>query len=843
MKTEKRTFCYNETSIFSHFCTRKKNIVIYPIKFEDKISFTAIRSLLINGCISPLGQEKVEQMTFQTAPETIKELLFLVHEYVFLIKEGMTIPVDNIFDVREALQKIDVIGTWIEASEAFKLKQNLETVRKLVKFFHHLEKDDVISLVEFSKNIPTHSDLISKIDRIFDQYGEIKDSASSELKHIRSEMHKIQSSISKRMDSVINAAQKAGLIEKDTTPTIRDGRLVIPVPSGNKRQLNGIIHDESATGKTSFIEPAEVVEANNRLREYKSEERREIIRILTELTDHIRPIRPEISEGINYLGDIDFIRSKARFSISTNCIMPRMAKTPGISWKEAVHPLLYLHLKQEQKEVVPLSIELKNENRILLISGPNAGGKSVCLKTVGIVQYMLQCGLLVPVSKGSVFGVFKKIFIDIGDEQSIDNDLSTYSSHLMNMKYFIRHCATDSLVLIDEFGTGTEPQIGGAIAEAVLNNINKLGTFGVITTHYSNLKHFGNATPGIVNGAMLYDQHKMQPLFQLQIGKPGSSFAIEIARKIGLPEVVISEASEKVGQDHIDMDKHLREIARDRRYWEEKRSNIRRQEKRLEEVSTNVETELSQLNKQRKQIIEEAKKEAEKLLKEANAKIENTIKEIREAKAEKDKTHELRKNLEKFRKEIDKNEDQKTLKSKTREHLPKNIKPSKAEKETALDNKPLAVGDKVKMTNHNGYGEIIELKGKKAIVAFGQLRTTIEVAKIEKISNNQFKRETKSTTSSNIYSEPFRQLKNSFKPEIDLRGQRADEALETIIQFIDQAIMTGYTKLRILHGTGTGALKQITRDYLKTVSVVSEVKDEHVQLGGAGITVVDLDFD
>lgn len=816
--------------------------MIYPIKFEDKISFTAIRSLLINGCLSPLGQEKVEQMSFQTSPDTIKELLFLVHEYVLMTKAGMSIPVDNIFDVREALQKIDVIGTWIEASEAFKLKQNLETVRKLVKFFHHLENDSVISLVKFSKNIPVHSDLISKIDRIFDQYGEIKDNASSELKHIRSEMHRIQSSISKRMDSVLHAAQKAGLIDKDTTPAIRDGRLVIPVPSGNKRQLNGIIHDESATGKTSFIEPAEVVEANNRLREYKSEERREIIRILTELTDFIRPLRPEISEGNNYLGDIDFIRSKARFSISTNGIMPRMAKTPGLSWKEAVHPLLYLHLKQEQKEVIPLSIELKKENRILLISGPNAGGKSVCLKTVGLLQYMLQCGLLVPASKSSIFGVFKKIFIDIGDEQSIDNDLSTYSSHLLNMKYFVRHCAPDSLVLIDEFGTGTEPQIGGAIAEAVLNNINQLGTFGVITTHYSNLKHFGNATPGIINGAMLYDQHKMQPLFQLQIGKPGSSFAIEIARKIGLPETVIAEASEKVGQDHIDMDKHLREIARDKRYWEEKRSNIRRHEKRLEEVSGNVETELAELNKQRKQIIEEAKKEAENLLKAANAKIENTIKEIREANAEKERTHLLRKNLDQYRKEIDKNQNQKNLKSKTKEHLPKNIKVVQQAKEELIENSALTVGDKVKMTNHNGYGEVIEIKGKRAIIAFGQLRTTIDIKKVEKVSNNQYKRETRTTKSSNIYSEPFRDLKNSFKPEIDIRGKRADEALEIVVQFIDQAIMIGYTKLRILHGTGTGALKQITRDYLRTVNVVTEAKDEHVQLGGAGITVIELNF-
>ena len=816
--------------------------MIYPDKFEEKIGFSTIREMLKRGCLSPLGKEKVDQMSFKTSPEQIKEMLLLVHEYALMTKESILVPVDHIFDIREALDRVNAEGTWIEAADAFKLKQTLDTVRKLVRFFNNLDHEGIISLVEFSKFTPVHAELIAKIDRIFDQHGDIKDNASAELKHIRSEIYSVQSSISKKMDAVLQGARKSGLIDSDVNPSLRDGRLVIPVPSANKRQVHGIIHDESATGKTSFIEPAQVVEANNRLRELKNDERREIIRILIELTNVVRPLRPEINVALHYLGDIDLIRSKARFAISVNAIMPQMAKTPGISWRGAVHPLLYLHLKQEGKAIVPLNIQLKKENRILLISGPNAGGKSVCLKTVGLLQYMHQCGMLVPIEESSIFGTFGRLFIDIGDEQSIDNDLSTYSSHLMNMKYFIKNCAKDSLILVDEFGTGTEPQLGGAIAEAVLNHLNQLETFGVITTHYSNLKHFGNATAGIVNGAMLYDQHKMNPLFQLQIGKPGSSFAIEIARKIGLPESVIQEASEKVGQDHIDMEKHLREIARDKRYWEQKRTNIRRQERHLEEVSTNVESELGDINKQRKAIIAEAKKEADRLLKEANSKIEKTIKEIREADAEKERTQHLRKELEKFNDDLDSKYSDKILKSKSKHKLPKKVKTTKEAAPEELSTLPLVVGDKVKMANHNGYGEIMELKGKKAIVAFGQLRTTIDTKQLERISNKTYKKETRAPKASNIYSGTLRETKMSFKPEIDLRGMRGDEALETVIQFIDQAIMTGHTKLRILHGTGTGALKQLTRDYLRTVNVVKVAKDEHVQLGGAGITVVELDF-
>lgn len=816
--------------------------MIYPEKFEEKIGFSNIREMLKKGCLSPLGKEKVDQMSFNTSPVIIKEMLLLVHEYAIMTKESISIPVDHIFDIREALNKINAEGTWIEAADAFRLKQTLDTVRKLVRFFDKLDHDDIFSLVEFSKYTPVHSDLIAKIDRIFDLHGEIKDNASAELKHIRSEIYSVQSSISKKMDAVVQSAKKSGLIDSDINPSIRDGRLVIPIPSANKRQVHGIIHDESATGKTSFIEPAQVVEANNRLRELKNDERREIIRILIELTNVIRPLRPEIAIALTYLGDIDLIRSKARFAITVNGIMPQMAKTPGIAWRGAIHPLLFLHLKQEGKEIVPLHIQLKKDKRILLISGPNAGGKSVCLKTVGLLQYMFQCGMLVPVEESSIFGTFGKLFIDIGDEQSIDNDLSTYSSHLMNMKFFIKNCSKDSLILVDEFGTGTEPQLGGAIAEAVLNHLNQLETYGVITTHYSNLKHFGNATTGIVNGAMLYDQHKMDPLFQLQIGKPGSSFAIEIARKIGLPESVIEEASEKVGQDHIDMEKHLREIARDKRYWEEKRTKIRRQERHLEEVSSNVETELGDINKQRKQIIADAKIEADRLLKEANSKIEKTIKEIREAEAEKERTQKLRKDLDKFNDDIESKYSDKILKSKSKHKLPKKVQLKKDEVQEVVKNEPLVVGDKVKMANHKGYGEIIELKGKRAVVAFGQLRTTIDAKKLEKISNKEFKRETRSPKTSNIYSGTLRDTKMSFKPEIDIRGMRGDEALETVIQFIDQAIMTGNTKLRILHGTGTGALRQLTREYLRTVNVVKVAKDEHVQLGGAGITVIELDF-
>jgi DNA mismatch repair protein MutS2 len=644
--------------------------------------------------------------------------------------------------------------------------------------------------------------------------------------------------ISKTLHSILRAAQSEGLVEKDVSPTMRDGRLVIPISPAFKRKLKGIVHDESATGKTVFIEPAEVVEANNKIRELESEEKREIIRILTVFTNQIRPEIPAILHSYQFLAEIDFIRAKALLALDIEAILPDFEDKQQIDWIRAIHPLLYLSHKKQHKPVVPLDVEV---NRILLVSGPNAGGKSVLLKTVGLLQYMLQCGMLIPLGERSKTGIFKDIFLDIGDEQSIENDLSTYSSHLTNMKFMVRNAHPQSLILIDEFGGGTEPQIGGAIAEALLHRFNEKQSFGIITTHYQNLKAYAEDHEGIVNGAMLYDRHEMQPLFKLSIGKPGSSFAIEIARKIGLPEDVIAEASEKVGKDYVDMDKYLQDIVRDKRYWETKRQNIRQQEKRLEELTERYQTNVEKVESQRKEILSKAKTDAERMIADANAQIERTIREIKEAQAEKEKTKEVRKTLDHFKQTLQPEENgtghtaHGARKAKSKKHrTPGIVRP-------AID-LPIGVGDTVRMKGQQMPGEVLEIKGKNVVVAFGALKTSTKLEQLEKVSNNQLKRE---TSRSQILlannADTLSEKKLHFKPEIDLRGMRSDEALQAIIYYMDDAIQCNAGRVRILHGTGTGALRQIIRDYLKTVQGIKNFHDEHVQFGGTGITVVELE--
>jgi DNA mismatch repair protein MutS2 len=666
-------------------------------------------------------------------------------------------------------------------------------------------------------------------------------------------------SISKTLQSILRAAQSEGIVDKDIAPTIRDGRLVIPVSPAHKRKIKGIVHDESASGKTVFIEPAEVVEANNRIRELEAEEKREIVRILTEFTNLIRPHIPEILNSYQFLAVIDFIRAKALFSIDIGAILPNIEDKQQIDWVHAVHPLLYLSHKKQNKPVVPLDISLKDPaqeeagsateksraQRILIISGPNAGGKSVLLKTAGLLQYMLQSGLLIPVGERSGTGIFKDIFLDIGDEQSIENDLSTYSSHLTNMKFMVKNVNPKSLVLIDEFGSGTEPRIGGAIAEALLKRYNEKGSFGIITTHYHNLKTFAEDHDGIVNGAMLYDRHLMQPLFQLSIGNPGSSFAIEIARKIGLPEDVIAEAAEKVGQDYIDMDKYLQDIVRDKRYWESKRQQIHLQEKRLEELTGRYKTDLEKIETQRKEFISKAKIDAMLLLTEANAKIENAIKEIREAQAEKEKTKEVRKSLEQFKSSIQQGPDtdekisRKINKIKLRETQKKNNKPAV---QSSFDPETIEVGDAVRMKGQRAIGEVMERKGRNCIIAFGTIKTTVKVDHVEKISNNQAKKELsqRPVITANS-SDAMTEKKLQFKAEIDVRGMRGEEALLAVTYYVDDAIQCNAGRVRILHGTGTGALRQVIREYLKTVSGIKRFQDEHVQFGGSGVTVVEFE--
>lgn len=810
--------------------------MIYPENFEQKIEFFKIRLLLEEHCLSPLGKEKVQQMRFSSVFEEVDMQLSQTDEFVHILQEEDAFPSDNFYDLREALTKVRIEGAWMEQNALWELNKSLKTIGAAVSFFAREEKrEHYPCLAMLTEDVFVSAEINRRIDQIVDEFGRIKDNASPLLSDIRRQKTSTFSSISRTLNSILRQARDEGYVEKDVSPGIREGRLVIPVIPSFKRKIKGIVHDESASGKTVYIEPSEVVEANNRIRELENDERREIIRILTGFADYLRPHLSRLLASYEFLALIDFIRAKAKFSLQINALKPNLENKPLIDWVEAVHPLLFLALQRQNRKVVPLDIELENNNRILVISGPNAGGKSVCLKTVGLLQYMMQCGLPIPVRENSRAGLFGDIFIDIGDEQSIENDLSTYSSHLQNMKFFVKNCSQRSLLLIDEFGSGTEPQIGAAIAESLLDRFNSRRSFGVITTHYQNLKHFANEHEGVVNGAMLYDRHEMRPLFQLSIGNPGSSFAVEIARKTGLPDDVIEQAAEIVGSDYINMDKYLQDISRDRRYWERKREEVRRERKRLEEIALKYESDLETIRKQRKEILLQAQQQAQQLIAESNAKIESTIRQIKEAQADKEKTKQAREQLARFKENMPSARQTDELKTKLPKKKADRLYPLQ-EKKT---DKPLFVGDTVRMKGQTAAGQILEIQGKRAIVGFGMIKSTVELNKLESVSLNQLKKEMKS--SSDLTRGLIHEKKLNFKQEIDLRGMRGDEALQAVIYFIDDAIQLGVSRVRILHGTGTGALRQIVRDYLHTVSGVSHYADEHVQFGGAGITVVDLE--
>lgn len=822
--------------------------MIYPQNFEQKTGFDKVRRLISEKCLSPLGEERVAEMDFSASYSTITERLEQTDEFVRILHGDVEFPAQYFFDVRHSMKRIRPEGTWLDEKELFDLKRSLQTINDIVRFFRPMEEEEIKypRLTTLAGDIAVFPQLIGKIDSILDKFGRIKDNASPALAQIRKEITVTMTGISRNLQSILRAAQSEGVVDKDVTPTMRDGRLMIPVAPGFKRKIRGIVHDESASGKTVFIEPEAVVEANNRVRELEGDERREIIRILTEFTNTIRPLVPDILQSYNFLAEIDFIRAKALFAEQIKGIKPIVEDKQQVDWARAVHPLLYLSLQKQGKEVVPLDIELTEEKRILIISGPNAGGKSVCLKTVGLLQYMLQCGLLIPLYESSRTGVFSAIFIDIGDEQSIENDLSTYSSHLTNMKFFVKNCNEKTILLIDEFGSGTEPQIGGAIAEALLDRFNRNRSFGVITTHYQNLKHFAEDTEGIVNGAMLYDRHLMQPLFKLSIGNPGSSFAVEIARKIGLPEDVIADASAKVGTDYIDMDKYLQDIVRDKRYWESKRQNIRQREKKLEEITARYEEDLDTVNKQRKEIMREAKEQAQRILAEANAKIENTIREIKEAQAEKEQTKLARKALEEFKVSVNDaaEEDDKIARkmAKLKERNERKKQKQKTPSQPAFNKDIIEVGDNVRLKGQTSAGTVLELQEKQAVIAFGMIKSTVKLEQLEKVSKGQIKREIQKSTFVSVHTtDDMHEKKLNFKQEIDVRGMRGDEALQTVTYFIDDAIQVGAGKVRILHGTGSGILRQLIRDYLRTIPGVRRFQDEHVQFGGAGITVVELD--
>lgn len=826
--------------------------MIYPENFESKIKFDKIRQLVKSYCLSDMGRELVDKMNFSSDSSYISEQLKETHEFMNILQVEDSFPGDHFRDARPFLQKIRVEGLFLEIAEMVALKLSLESLSAIVRFFKGKEERYPI-LSAKAGCIHLFPFVQQRLDTIVSKHGTIKDTASPELNDIRHRLQRKQAGISKRMQSLLQQAQSEGWADKESAIAIRDGRMVIPVPSAYKRKINGIVHDESATGKTSYIEPAEIVETNNEIRELELEEKREIMRILRKFADELRPYIDDLLPGYDFLAYIDFIRGKAAFSNYIEAVVPAFNDNAEMFWYQARHPLLWLSLKNTDKKLIPLNIEVYDEQRIILISGPNAGGKSVCLQTAGLLQYMFQCGLPVPVSEASKFGIFGKILIDIGDEQSIENDLSTYSSHLINMKNFLRYGSDDTLVLIDEFGTGTEPMLGGAIAEAILSALNRDKVRGVITTHYTNLKHLAAETPGIANGAMLYDNHRMLPLFELKIGKPGSSFAFEIAKKIGLPKEILEDAAAKVGEDHINYDKHLKDIARDKRYWEEKRRKIHENEKRLDEVVEKYSNELSEASRIRKEIIREAQQKAQEIIADANAAVEKTIREIRENQAEKEKTREIRRRMEEEKQRLlseKQNEEEERIRKKMEKlkNREKNRKEKKQNQpETSPQHKEAAPifqkGDYVKLPN-NAIGEILEIDDKNAVVALGQLHTKVKVTQLQKASATQAKRIARPQIQASYANirENISQKRMTFKPDIDLRGMRGDEALQRVISFLDEAIMLGYRDVRILHGTGTGALRQLIRQYLSTNPVVATYADEQVQLGGTGITVVQLDI-
>ncbi len=840
--------------------------MIYPQNFEQKIGFDQIRQLLKEKCLSTLGAERVDAMDFTDSIEDICEQLDRCQEFIRIIQEEDDFPDQYFYDLRPSLMRIRVEGMYLNEQELFDLRRSIETINGIVRFLQRSSDESgeeeesttpYPALKKLAGDVMVYPQLLSKIDSILDKYGKIKDNASTELLRIRRELAHTTNSISRSLNSILRNAQSEGVVEKDVAPTLRDGRLVIPVAPGLKRKIRGIVHDESATGKTVYIEPAEVVEANNRIRELEGEERREIIRILTDFSNNLRPMIPDMLQSYEFLAEIDFILAKAHFAIQTKAIKPVLEKKQLLDWTTAIHPLLQLSLAKHGKKVVPLDIELNRKQRILLISGPNAGGKSVCLKTVGLLQYMLQCGMLIPVHERSHAGIFSSIFIDIGDEQSIENDLSTYSSHLLNMKNMLRHCNERSLLLIDEFGSGTEPQIGGAMAEAILKRFNARKAFGVITTHYQNLKHFAEDNEGIVNGAMLYDRHQMQALFQLQIGNPGSSFAVEIARKIGLPEEVIADASEIVGSEYIQSDKYLQDIVRDKRYWENKRQNIRQQEKKMEETISRYETELEELNKSRKTILRTAKEQAEQLLQESNAKIENTIRTIKENQAEKERTRQARQELADFRNNLVEKEKaereavitrkMEKLREKQNRKKDKKNKPLAGEQQSATTQveKPKApaitTGSYVRLKGQTSTGQVVEVNGKNATVIFGMLKSTVKLDRLEATTAPKDTTSKAVTFVSRQTQDEVYEKKLNFKQDIDVRGMRGDEALQAVTYFVDDAILLGMSRVRILHGTGNGILRTLIRDYLSGVPGISHFHDEHVQFGGAGITVIEIE--
>ncbi len=833
--------------------------MIYPQTFEQKIGLDRLREQVAALCSMAAAREKLLGEGFSTSRREIEERLSLADEMRVLLDMEHEFPGSEYPDVEHIISKLRVEGAFLDVEEVVVLRQALSIIGSVVSFIGQREVD-YPTLYRLSRGVEAFPEIVARIDSLIDRFGNVKDSASPELSDIRRDIRAREGQAAKRLQQVLTAAKNAGIVDADAQLSVRDGKTVIPVSAANKRKLSGFIHDESATGRTFYVEPVEVVELNNELRELEYAERREVVRILTEFSESIRPDVELIAASGDYLAEVDMLRAKGRWASENGCAKPIVSTDDRLVLKNARHPLLQQSLRQQGRDIVPLELELDKNKHILVISGPNAGGKSVCLKTTGIVQYMFQCGFPVPVSPVSELPIFRSIFIDIGDEQSIDNDLSTYSSHLLNMKNMLAGASDSTLVLIDEFGSGTEPIIGGAIAEAILERLLEKGCYGVITTHYANIKYYAANAEGIANGAMMFDVQNIRPLFKLEMGKPGSSFAVEIARKIGLPEDIIRTASEKAGSDHINLEKQLREIARDKHYWQQKRDRIRMTDRKVEELENTYSEQLAKIRDERREIIKKAKLEAQQLMAEANRQIENTIKTIREAQAEKELTRLARKEFDDFKEQkvdkadtsardaevareierIERRQKRRQERKAQEGGRPQTENATPAEKELP---KEIVAGSKVKMAGQDIVGLVQSVKGNKAQVAFGQMLTTVDKRKLVVVSNNEYRDATRPVTARTVVSAEISARKLSFRDSIDVRGMRAAEALDEVQQFIDDALMVGVGYVSILHGKGTGALKEEIRRYLRTVPEVASAKDEHADRGGSGITIVTFDYD
>ena len=793
--------------------------MLYPKNIEQKIGFDKIRQMLANLCLSSLGEAYLEKMRFSDDYELIGKLTRQTQEFKQILEFDEPFPSQNFIDAKPALQRANIKGVFLSEEEFFELKISLQAVQQCFLYLHN-RTEKYPTLSELLKLIDLDKNLFKRLDQTIDERGKIRDTASQTLQNIRKQIIIEQNNLRKTTDKILKQAKQAGWANEDAGLTLRAGRIVIPIAAEHKRKIKGFIHDESATGQTVFLEPAEILDLNNEIRDLEAQERREIIRILTELTDFIRPFLPKLQKSYQFLGLVDFLRAKALFAIRIGAIEPVFENKTILSWRKAIHPLLFLSHQEQGKSIVPLSIELTENQHILVVSGPNAGGKSVSLKTLGLLQYMWQCGLLVPMQEGSEIGLFKNVFIDIGDEQSIENDLSTYSSHLTAMRQFVNFADKNTLFLIDEFGTGTEPRLGGAIAEAILQDLYEKKAFGVVNTHYGNLKTFAQNKQGITNGAMRFDTENLEPLYQLEIGQAGSSFAFEIAKKIGLPKKILVLAKEKLGNKEINYDKLLKELEKEKKELNDRNQMLHKQQKEYEAVLKKYQEQNDYLEKEKKKLLNQAKLDAKKLIAEANQKIENTIKSIREQKADKESTKKLRQELDQFNTKL----------------VLEEVESESNEEIEVLTGEILA-GDWVRLKGQAAMGEVLSIKGKDAEVLIGELQSFIKLNRLEKISKKIVKNTQKEYAKKSLGIDINEKVAN-FSYQIDLRGKPAEIALTQVDKLIDDALLAGYDELRILHGKGDGILRKLIREHLRSYPQVASFASEHADRGGDGITIV-----